>query len=223
MNRAINILLLVVSFPALAYTIIVGFDLPIEFLRTTGEQLPYRKEVFWGFALILTMLTARRAVNRWVGVSMTRKPERFVWCVDIGAERKKQVRMYLIIEAIVAFCFAYAIIQISEEATPLLIAYILLGVDHLLYLFFATKHFRVGVSKKAIVVADREIRVLYFSGLRRVELHQQTLFFEYIQELQLSFPINCIPEGSFSEFRTTLDGILDRDKIYYSSKFKQLV
>jgi hypothetical protein len=31
MNRSINILLLVFSMPAIAFTIIVGFDIPIDF------------------------------------------------------------------------------------------------------------------------------------------------------------------------------------------------
>lgn len=222
MNRAINILLLVVSFPALAFSIIVGFDLPIDFLRTTGALVPHRDIAFLCFALILLLLVLRRTVRRWVGVGMTRKPERFIWCTDIGPERKKQVRMYLIIEAITAFCFGYAIYTITPEALPIALVYLFLGLDHLAFLLIAIRWYRVGVTHKAVVVADREVSVLYFSGLRRIETHQQTVYFEYIQDLQLFFPTNCIPAGSYTEFRAALDTKINRDKVYYSATFKAL-
>ena len=107
MNRSINILLLVFSMPALAFTIIVGFDIPIDFLKGSGANLSYRHIVFYVLAGILALLIGRRSVHHWVGVGMTKNPNRFIWCSEIGKERKRQVRLYLIIEAIVAGCFAY--------------------------------------------------------------------------------------------------------------------
>jgi len=222
MNRAINILLLVVSFPVMAFTIIVGFDLPIEFLHTTGEQLPNRDVVFIVLAAILLVLILRRSASRWVGVGMTRKPERFIWCVEIGRERKKQVRMYLIIESITAFVFAYATYTITPQAWVVSLVYGLLFLDQLIFLLIAMPWFRVGVTHKAVVVADREVKVLYFSGLRRIESHQQTIYFEYIEDLQLFFPTNCIPEGQYGKFRETLETRVNRDKVYFSDKFKEL-
>ena len=222
MNRAINILLLVVSFPVMAFTIIVGFDLPIEFLHTTGALLPNRDVVFIVLAAILLVLILRRSASRWVGVGMTRKPERFIWCVEIGRERKKQVRMYLIIESITAFVFAYATYTITPEAWVVSLVYGLLFLDQLLFLLIAMPWFRVGITHKAVVVADRELKVLYFSGLRRIESHQQTIYFEYIEDLQLFFPTNCIPEGNYGQFRNTLETRLNRDKVYFSDKFKEL-
>lgn len=222
MNRAINILLLVVSFPVMAFTIIVGFDLPIEFLHTTGEQLPNRDVVFIVLAAILLVLILRRSASRWVGVGMTRKPERFIWCVEIGQERKRQVRMYLIIESITALVFAYATYTITPQAWVVSIAYGLLFLDQLVFLLIAMPWFRVGITHKAVVVADREVKVLYFNGLRRIESHQQTVYFEYIEDLQLFFPTNCIPEGHYGKFREILETRVNRDKVYFSDKFKEL-
>lgn len=222
MNRAINLLLLVVSFPAVAFAIFVGFDLPIEFLHSTAAQLPYRGVIFICLAAALLALILKRSVSRWVGVGMTRKPERFLWYADIGKERKKQVRMYLVIEAITALVFAYTTYSLTPEAWPLTLVYTLLFLDQLLFLLVATPWFRVGITHKALVVADREVRVLYFSGLRRVESHQQTVYFEYIEELQLFFPTNCIPEGKYGDFRTALETRVNRDRVYFSDKFKDL-
>jgi len=222
MNRAINILLLVVSFPTLAFAIFVGFDLPIEFLHTTAQQLAYRDTIFLICGLVLLVLILRRSASRWTGVGMTRKPERFIWCADIGPERKKQVRMYLVIEAVVALCFAAAVYTITPDAWFVSLVYGLLFLDQLLFLLLATSWFRVGVTHKAVVVADRELKVLYFSGLRRVETHQQTVYFEYIEDLQLFFPTNCVPDGKYGEFRTALESRVNRDRVYFSDKFKEL-
>lgn len=222
MNRAINILLLVISFPAMAFVIFVGFDLPVEWLHTTGQQLPFRKEIFSGFGVVLSVLILRRAIRRWVGVSMTRNPQRFIWCTEIGAERKSQVRMYLFIEAVLALCFALVSYVLTAESWPMIAAYGLMFTDQLVFMLLAPSWFRVGVTQKAVVVADREVRVLYFSGLRRVEQHQQTIYFEYIENLQLFFPVNCIPEGQYTAFREALESRLNRDRVFFSEGFKAL-
>jgi hypothetical protein len=223
MNRSINILLLVFSMPAIAFCIFVGFDIPMDFLQSSGASLPYREKVFLVLAGLLLILIARRAVNRWVGVRMTSKPERFEWCVEIGNERKKQVRLYLIIETVLALFFASTTYALTPDSWPLTIAYGLLFLDQLLFLIIAPSWFRVGVTQKAVVVADREIRVLYFSGLRRIELHQQTVYFEYIEELQLFFPKNCVPDGAYSDFRQAIEKQVNRDRVFFSEKFKNLV
>jgi len=222
MNRSINILLLVVSFPAVAFAILVGFDIPLDFLKYSAGQLPYRDKVFYVFATLLLLLIVRRSVSRWTGVGMTRKPERFIWCADIGPERKKQVRLYLIMEAVIALFFALVAYRLTPESWPVALAYALLFLDQTVFLLIAMPWFRVGVTHKAVVVADREVKVLYFSGLRRVEVQQQTVFFEYIEDLQLFFPTNCVPEGSYTEFRNTLETRVNRDKVFFSEKFKAL-
>lgn len=223
MNRSINILLLVISFPAMAFAILVGFDIPLDFLRVSAGQMPYRDVVFLCFAALLLLLIARRSVTRWVGVGMTRKPERFIWCAEIGPERKKQVRLYLILEVVVAIFFACVSYVLTPEAWPLTVAYGLLALDQLVFLLVGVPWFRVGITHKAVVVSDREVRVLYFSGLRRVEVQQQTVYFEYLEDLQLFFPVNCIPEGSYAGFREALESRVNRDKVYFSGKFKELV
>lgn len=222
MNRSINILLLVFSMPAIAFTIIVGFDIPIDFLKGSGANLPYRHIAFYVIAGILALFIGRRSVHHWVGVGMTKNPKRFIWCSEIGKERKRQVRLYLIIEAIVAGFFAFTSYYLTPEAWPLTAVYGFMMLDQLLFLLLAQSWFRVGVTKNAVVVADREVRILYFSGLRRVESHQQTIYFEYIEELQLFFPTNAIPAGKFTEFRDCIEQQVNRDKVFFSEKFKGL-
>ena len=222
MNRSVNIFLLVLSFPARFFAIVVCFDLSGPFYGGSASVFPHRELVFLSLAGLLLLIVGRRSVSRWVGVGMMRKPERFIWCVPIGKERKKQVRLFLWIETIVALLFALVAYWLTPEAWPLQIVYGLLFLDQLIFLIVADKWYRVGITHKALVVADREVRVFYFSGLRRVEVHQQTVYFEYIEDLQLFFPVNCIEQDQYPAFRDALESKLNRDKVFFSEKFKEL-
>lgn len=220
MNRSINILLIFFSFPAFAFIICVAFD--IRFLNIAIAELPFKFHIFIGVATFLLLLIIRRSVSRWVGVTMTRKPQRFLWSTPVSAERKKQVRLFLVIEAIIALFSMITVFLLTMEAWPIGVVYGIMVLDQLAFLAIAQSWFRVGVTHKAVVVADREVRLLFFSGLRRVETHQQTVYFEYIEDLQLFFPINCIPEGKYSEFRTILEERVNRDRVFFSEGFKAL-
>jgi hypothetical protein len=207
MNRSINILLIFFSFPILAFIICIAFD--IRFLNIPLADLPYKFHILVGAATFLLLLIIRRSVSRWVGVSMTRKPERFIWSTAVSKERKKQVRLFLIMEAIIAFFALFAVMMLTDEAWPIAAVYGIMVVDQVLFLIIAQGWFRVGITHKAVVVADRET-------------HQQTLYFEYIEELQLSFPINCIPKEKYPEFREVMEERVNRDRVFFSEGFKAL-
>jgi hypothetical protein len=218
MNRSVNILLLVLSFPAMFYTIFESFDMP--FLGTTIDSFEYKDVIYLILAGLLFLLIARRSVARWVGVNMLRKPERFDWSAPIGNERKRQVRLYLVIESLVGLIFMITCFWLSPNSWPLQVVYGVLFLDQLVFFLVANSWYRIGITQKALVVADREVSVLYFSGLRRVEVQQQTIFFEYIEDLQLSFPITAVSKEDFKAFRDALETKLNRDKVFFSEKFK---
>ena len=72
----------------------------------------------------------------------------------------------------------------------------------------------MGITSKAVVVADRDVSVLYFSGLRKVSIHQQSIYFDYIKGLQLSFPIDCMEKDQHDVFFNVLEEQLDTDKVF---------
>lgn len=220
MNRSINILLLFFSFPAFAFIIFVAFD--IQFFNIPLAELPYVFHIMVGYALLLLLLVIRRSANRWVGVTMTRKPERFIWSTPVSEERKKSVRLFLVLEAMIALFGMVVALMLTTRSWPIALVYGIIVVDQFVFLAVAQSWFRVGITHKAVVVADREVRLLYFSGLRRIETHQQTLYFEYIEDLQLFFPINCVPDGKYGEFRTTVEERVNRDRVFFSEGFKAL-
>jgi hypothetical protein len=81
----------------------------------------------------------------------------------------------------------------------------------------AKSNFRVGITSKAILVSDREIILIYLAGLRKVSVSQQTVYFDYIQDLQLSFPIDCVEPAERAAFFTTLEAQLDPDRVLFQN------
>lgn len=220
MNRAINVLLMCLTLPALFFTILVTYDIPLFMLRISDESV--QQVVFWTFTVLMLLLMIRRTSSRWVGIAMMMKPDRFIWSAPVSDERKKNVRLFLWLETSVALFSLIVVNALTETAWPLSLAFGFMVLDQLVFMFIAPKYYRTGITKKAVVIVDREVRLLYFSGLRRVETQQQTIFFDYIEELQLFFPINCIDNEHLEEFKAVLQEQVNPDKVFFSEKFKSL-
>lgn len=215
MNSFINLLLLVISLPTLLLSVFVGFDLPIDFLHTTGKRLPFRTEIYLVLGLLLLIIGLRRSIRRWMGVSMVKQQTKFIWNQPISTERKKRVFVYNSLEALVFLSLMLAHLFLTQVAFFVVTAYLILALDAILFLLINGKEFRVGLSSKAILVADREIVLIYLNGLRKVSVSQQTIYFDYIEELQLSFPLDCIEPGQKTEFFEALEGQIDRDRVLF--------
>jgi hypothetical protein len=216
MNKFINALLLFILLPTMAFSVIVGFDLPLEFLRTTGGQIIYTFEIFLGFGLLLLIINVRRSVRRWMGMRIVNQTHKFLWNQPVSLERKKRVNVYNVLEAFVMFCVGSALYYVTSAAILPAIAFWYATADNLIFLGIGSmkQRFRAGITKKAVVVADRDVSVLYFSGLRKVTIHQDSIYFDYIKSLQLSFPLDCIEESQRDQFFATLEAQLDPDKVF---------
>ncbi len=202
--------------------IYVGYDLPVEFLKTTGTQIPYHEQIILAFAALFLIIGARRSVRRWSGLRLVGSTKKYLWNVPISSGRIKQANLYLILEGLIHLSIAYALYSISPVALPVALVLALLGLDHLVFAWVgSTKNkFRMGMTSKALVIADRDVKVIYFSGLRKVTTQQQSLFFDYVEELQLSMPINSFSEEHKSEFIQHLEKVVNRDKVFFSENFK---
>lgn len=220
MNKSINVLLVFLLIPIMLVTIIVGFDLPLTFLKTSGAEMPYREQIFLGMGLIVFIINVRRSVRRWVGMSMVSKVKKFKWNQPISLTRKKRVATYSILEIAVMSFVAIALYKVSPQAWFPALAFLFGAIDNLIFIIVGlkTNGFRIGLSSKALIVADREIIVLYFSGLRKVSKHQQSIYFDYIKGLQMNFPTDCIQEESREEFFKTLEAQMNPDRVFFSQK-----
>ena len=211
-------LLLVLLFPTMFLTIYVCFDLPIGFLKTTGAHLPYKFELFLGLGLLLFVINLRRSIRRWMGMRIVSKKKKFKWNAPVSASRKKRVITYLLLESLVMSFVGLALYRLSDQAWMPAIAFLFGATDNIIFAIIGIKRnlYRIGLSSKALIVADRDVTLLYFTGLRKVSIHQQSIYFDYIKGLQLSFPSDCIEEENRSEFFELLEAQLDKDRVFFS-------
>lgn len=215
MNRFINAVLLFFTLITAFIAIYVGFDLPFGILKTTGSQIPYVDYIFHGLGLFLFIIVLRRSFRRWMAIRIVNRQEKFKWNKPVSKERRVRVIIYNVLELFVYTFAASALYWLTDRAWAPVIALLFAALDNVI-LTAMGRNYRVGLSSKAVIVGDREVVVLYYTGLRKVSVHQQTVYFDYIKDLQLSFPTNCISEEDRSEFFDALEQQVDREKVYFS-------
>ena len=216
MNSFINVLILLVSIFTLFFCVFVRFDLPLEMFKTTAAQLPYRFEIFLGFGLMLMLISVRRTIRRWVGIRMVNQTEKFKWSGKISSSRRQRVIVYTIIESLIIGVIGSAFLILTKEAWFPALVMMFFAIEGIFYILINAKNkFRVGLSSKAILAVDREVILLYMEGLRQVSVSQQTIYFDYIQDLQLSFPTDCIEEEERNAFFENLKQSVNQEKVLF--------
>lgn len=106
----------------------------------------------------------------------------------------------------------------TKEALFISSVLLFFSLESLLFLLVNSRNkFRVGLTSKAVLVSDREIILIYLAGLRKVSVSQQTIYFDYIQDLQLSFPIDCIEESERQGFFKNLEAQLNPDRVLFQN------
>jgi hypothetical protein len=132
MNRVVNVLLLFLLIPTLLFCIYVGFDMPISFLRMTGQNLPFRFEIFLTIGLFFMVVILRKSFRRWMGIRIVSKVTKFKWNQPVSKDRKSRVRTYLLLETAVMAFSGVALYSITEEALFPALAFLIGALDNLL-------------------------------------------------------------------------------------------
>lgn len=220
MNRFINVVLVFLFLPTLLLAIYVGFDLPVSILKTTGAEFPYHREIFLGLGLLIFIINLRRSIRRWMGMRIVSNVQKFKWNAAVSLERKKRVNTYLLLESFIMTGAGIGLYLITPSAWGPAFALLFAALDSILFSIIGTTGnlFKIGLTSKALIVADREVIVLYFSGLRKVSAHQQSIYFDYIKGLQLSFPSDCIANENRDEFLQLLEAQFNPDKVFFSKQ-----
>ncbi|MFN6014296.1 MAG: hypothetical protein ACK47F_06380, partial [Flavobacteriales bacterium] len=161
-------------------------------------------------------INVRRSVRRWMGMRLTNQVNKFKWNEPMSSERKKRVVVYTLMEALVMGCVGTALYQVAQEAFIPSSAFWFGTADNLVFLIVGStgNRFRGGITSKAVIIADRDVSLIYFRGLRKVSIQQDSIYFDYIKGLQLSFPMDCIPPSKKDEFFEILEQQIDRDKVF---------
>ena len=216
MNKFINATLFFIFLPTMAFTIVVGFDLPLESFGTSGAQLEFRDEILLFFGIVVFLINLRRSVRRWMGMRIVNQLKKFKWNVPVSSERKKRVQVYTLMEVFVFSALAYGLYWVSVEAWAPALGFLFGAIDGLVFTIFGSfkNRFRIGVTSKAIVSGDRDVALVYFQGLRKISIHQDSIYFDYIKKLQLSIPVDCIPSSERETFFKTLEAQVDQNKVF---------
>jgi hypothetical protein len=224
MNKSVNILLFLLFIPTALLTVIVGFDLPVGFFRLTGESLPYAREIFYVIAGLFFILGGRRSVQRWSGMKMVADTKRYLWNEPMDKKRVGHVSMYLALEGTFHLAFALILYLVTPLFLPVAVVFTILALDHFIFSRVGKKKnlFRIGITKNAVVFADREVKVAYFSGLRRISVQQQSIYFDYIKDLQLSASLDGVSLEDRKLFRETIENSVDRNVVFFSEGFKDI-
>lgn len=222
MNKFVNSVLFFHTFVCLIVVVVIGGDLPITFLRTTGSDVPYQQLIFTVLATIYLLIGGRRAAQQWMGIALIRKKEKYKWNVPSGQGRRNRAFFYLIMESVLFFAFGTAFYILTSSAFILSCALWVLSFNQMLYAVVGRQKnvFRMGITPSALVIVDRDVKVFYYSGLRKLSVHQDSIYFDYIKELVMDFPTNVIPEGKINEFKEILLSQVDLSKVYIDETFK---
>lgn len=205
-------------------SIFVGFDNPVPFLETTGENLAYKKEIFLVLGTFLLLINLRRSIRRWVGVKLVNQLSKYKWNTVVSKDRIKRIYSYNFLEALVMLSLGYGVFSLTPYAWMPFVGLAFGALDGIFFAIYGAKkdRFRVGLTSKALLAADRDVVIIYFLGLRKISLQQQTLFFDFKEEgMQFRFPIDLIPEEKRNDFFVELRDCVDEKKVYFSNNIPQ--
>lgn len=220
MNKFFNVLLILVFIPTMLLAIFVGFDNPVPFLNTSGENLAYRHELFIVLGIFLLLINIRRSIRRWVAMRLVNQLPKYKWNTVVSKERVSRIYYYNFLEALVMFSAGFAVYSLTSIAWMPLIGLSFGAIDGIFFAIYGAKRdrFRVGLTPKALLAGDRDVVIIYFLGLRKISFQQKTLFFDFKEEgMQFRFPIDLIPEEKREEFFTELRNSVDQSKVYFSN------
>ena len=169
------------TFPLLALSIFSGFDIPIDSLGLTGKDIPYQNEIFLVIGICIFLIQIKRSSRRWMALHLVNKIDRFQWNEKVSQSRKKRVITYNLIESMVMISLGVGLLFTTTKTLLPASVFFLFSLDSIVFSLYGKDKYRVGLSTKAIFIADREIILIYFTGLRKITVHQQTIYFDYIE------------------------------------------
>ncbi|MGB0933421.1 MAG: hypothetical protein ACPGU5_04005 [Lishizhenia sp.] len=224
MNKFVNIWIVIFFLISLPPVLGLEYGGTYELfgLKLPGEEFEYNSIIYISFAAVILIFGILKASRRWMGMRIATQTEKFIFSAPVSAPRKSRIFTYGILETAVLLAGAYFYYTISHLTLSVAIVLLAMAAEHVLHLLigFKTNSFRVGITQKAIVSNDRDVTVMYFSGLRKVGIHQQTVYFDYIKELTLHLPVNCIDEQHWNAFKNTLKGQVNEERVFFNQAFK---
>ena len=217
MNRFANSWLLLTAILIFPFAFAIGYNIDYSLfgLQVQGVEFEYKELVFGIAAGVVFLFGALKATRRWMGLRIVAEKKKFIYSDIISDERKRRVSLYGVLEIVFLLLFGGYYATLSEYSLYVGLVYFIIAAEHIVHLGLGLGRnlYRIGLTKKALVAVDRESRVLFFSGLRKISKHQQTLYFEYKNDLVMHIPMNMIPNETI--FMNELRQVVNPDKVFF--------
>lgn len=234
MNKAVNtlsgIFFLLYGFLVMA----LGFDLSLS-SGLSLTNMPWQKEIAYGFTLVIFLLGMLRIIRRWQGIKDMKKFDSFRYAQPISYRILGLSSLFTMAETVFmvgAIIFlSFLVGYVPTLVYPMIVVLFILALESASFALRITrkgKAFRIGISDTAVAYFDREMHILYFTSLIRVEMHQDMINFQYKDDLNLFLPLDVIRKEDLAEFRRTLMdslteyGLKKSKTIYFDDAFRNL-
>jgi len=234
MNKVVNILsgIFFLSFGFLVMAL--GLDLSLS-NGLSLKNLPWQTEICAAITFVVLLLGLLRIKRRWQGVNDMKRFDAFRFVRPVSHKILGLSTLFTMAETVFmigGIIFLSFLMGLEPTLVyPMMIVLLILSIESGWFALRITqkgKAFRIGISDRAVAYFDREMHILYFSSLIRVEMHQDMINFQYKDDLNLFLPLDVIRKEDRAEFRETLmmslkEYELKKGKsIYFDDAFRNL-
>lgn len=209
MNKVINIFSGLILAIFTIFAMLIVFDL--SFSTATLKGMPYTFEICLGFTVIIFLMGFLRMKRKWQGAKDMKHFKGFHFVRQVAKPALNSALIYAYAEA-VFIIIAIILFTIMARLEPNLmlpmvavLAFILFeGIIFIARIMRGGISFRLGINKKAVAFFNREMNLYYYTGLKRIELHQDMINFQYKDDLNLLLPVQVIKPEDRAAFRDAL-------------------
>ena len=186
-------------------------------------------EITAGLSLLLLLFGALRAKRRWQGMKDMKQFSKFSFVREISKSARNAGIIVTALEMAFMLGLLLLCIKMSslhpEYTLTMIIVLALLCTESFIFILRLAKGgsaFRIGFNDEVLAYFNREIHLFYYTGLRRVELVDKSINFQYRDELNLLFPVDLIKKEDRKAFRDALIETLTPRNVYIDDAFRTL-
>lgn len=215
MNKFVNFLSVIILIPSafLAFAIKEGLEFWPE---KNAADIPYKTQIYTGVFAFILLINLFRVYQKWSVLRAFWKIESFQIKVPVEKSwyTSKSVSNWL--EAVFALAFGYFFVQNAEWTRNLGLILLIFGLENIFYVIWVRSKnlYAVAVNKKALILLDRQLNGYYFHGLRKMEKDFDQIYFEYMNDLQLKFPLKSLSKEDQKVVVAKVLENINQDKVY---------
>ena len=226
MNKVVNIFSFFLLAVFILMAMVVIMDLSISNLHL--RAMPYKFEIFTAMAFLIFFVGVIRIRRHWQGIKDMKSFKQFNFSGKVAKTRMNRGAIHSGLEVAFMFATVYLFFRLSQIEFDYVITIIavmsVLAVESLIFFILILKggdYFKVGVNDNVIAYFDREMKLFYYEGLRRVELYQSDLItLTYKDNMTLFIPTSVISKEDIVPFRDEIIKQLDEKNIYFDDAFR---